>query len=396
MKSIEIELQTNTPLFMGGADPRGEPEFRTASLRGALRFWLRALMGGVLGDNDLKSLSAVESLVFGDTDGASPVAIRIRHGSPKTITFSQLAQLDPKTGKYRKPGLAYLFFAARQTGKDKDKEPERRAIVSGSSFNVRLYSKNSGGAVAEEALRRACAALWLLVNLGGTGARARRGGGSLQIKQAGDWPEGLPSRVIKAAAPAELQKELSAGLAQLRKSITVNSPALPGNPSAFDVLHPSACSVWVVDHPFDTAEKALDAIGSTMQNFRSRYPQDYKYVKAAAYGGALASPVPRAGFGLPIVFFYKKDKRSVTLEGEEHERRASPLGIRVSRLANGKYALVLTLFRARLLPGRERLKLKRPGPPAFTATPGLQIIEEFLDSITIDKQIVPLLEVKGW
>ncbi len=42
-------LETITPLFLTGADPRGEPELRAASIRGALRFWLLALLGGVIG-----------------------------------------------------------------------------------------------------------------------------------------------------------------------------------------------------------------------------------------------------------------------------------------------------------------------------------------------------------
>jgi hypothetical protein len=49
-------LETITPLFLTGADPRGEPELRAASIRGALRFWLRALLGGVIGDRDLDGL----------------------------------------------------------------------------------------------------------------------------------------------------------------------------------------------------------------------------------------------------------------------------------------------------------------------------------------------------
>ncbi|WP_448575939.1 type III-B CRISPR module RAMP protein Cmr1, partial [Thermomicrobium sp.] len=47
--SIRLPLETLTPLFLGGADPRGDPELRASSVRGALRFWLRALLGGCYG-----------------------------------------------------------------------------------------------------------------------------------------------------------------------------------------------------------------------------------------------------------------------------------------------------------------------------------------------------------
>jgi len=105
---MKVTLEAVTPLFLGGADPRGEPELRAASIRGALRFWLRALLGGVIGDKDLDALRKAESAVFGSTDtGASPVVVRIRNlsrGAP--IPFSAMAG---------KQGLSYLFFAARGT-----------------------------------------------------------------------------------------------------------------------------------------------------------------------------------------------------------------------------------------------------------------------------------------
>lgn len=36
-------LKVLTPMFMGGADPEGAPELRAASIRGAMRFWFRAI-----------------------------------------------------------------------------------------------------------------------------------------------------------------------------------------------------------------------------------------------------------------------------------------------------------------------------------------------------------------
>lgn len=79
------------------------------------------------------------------------------------------------------------------------------------------------------------------------------------------------------------------------------------------------------------------------------------------------------------------------LEAREHDRRASPLFIRVTRLMNGKYALVLTLFEAKLLEDGERLKLKRQGPEAFVDAPDLSLINAFIQDI---QNIAPCLEVK--
>lgn len=63
-RELKATLEIVTPLFLGGANPRGAPELRAASVRGVLRFWLRALLGGVLGDDPQKFLSAkAKSLV---------------------------------------------------------------------------------------------------------------------------------------------------------------------------------------------------------------------------------------------------------------------------------------------------------------------------------------------
>jgi len=43
--SLTITLETVTPLFLGGADPRGAPELRPPAFRGAMRYWLRAALG---------------------------------------------------------------------------------------------------------------------------------------------------------------------------------------------------------------------------------------------------------------------------------------------------------------------------------------------------------------
>jgi CRISPR-associated protein Cmr1 len=46
--SLAVTLETVTPVFLGGADPRGAPELRPPAFRGAMRYWLRAALGGVI------------------------------------------------------------------------------------------------------------------------------------------------------------------------------------------------------------------------------------------------------------------------------------------------------------------------------------------------------------
>lgn len=79
-----LTFRVTTPLFNGGADPDGSAGFRSgaedgirvASIRGAMRFWFRALAGTVAG-LDLDLLAGLEREVFGDAGNSSPVHMRI-------------------------------------------------------------------------------------------------------------------------------------------------------------------------------------------------------------------------------------------------------------------------------------------------------------------------------
>ena len=384
---FQVTLETVTPLFLGGSNPRGEPELRAASFRGALRFWFRALLGGVLGDRP-DEIFKRESEVFGSTDHASPVVVQIERRTLNFIGYSQMTQ--------NRAGIAYLFFGARRFGN----EPERKAIKSGSQFTFTIRLRT--GVEDPKVFRAAYASLWLLTSLGGLGMRSRKGGGNLRVISA-DWDdELLPPLVLQAQTPEQLQKELQDGLHRLRKwaAETFNgslSPTFQAQPT-FDVLHPDWCSIAVVNREFANWSEALNEFGQAMQQFRRRRQPDYNNVKAVLQGGNRLTSVQRAAFGLPIVFYFRSLEKSGTLEGEEHDRRASPLLVRVTKLASGKCALVLIRFRSPLLPAGERLQLRyrerNEERKVYTDQPSGDLLGDFLRHLS--QQVAPLLEVTDW
>lgn len=384
MKTVKLQvtLETVTPLFLGGSDPRGKPELRAPSLRGVLRFWLRALLGGVLGDNP-KEVFQRESQVFGSTEHASPVIVRMPH-SLKIPSPVQLTQ--------NRPGLAYLFFSARSF----KNQPGRHAIPNGFKFTCTLQQRP--GTPDPNTLPAAAAALWLLTHLGGLGMRARRGGGNLQVVTA-DWSDpSLPPLVPEAGTARKLQEALKNGLQQLREwaGKTFNGslhPSFP-NPPSFDILHPDWCDIAVVDREFNDWAEALDKFGQVMQSFRNRHDPDYKNIKAVLQSGGSVPPIKRAAFGLPIVFYFRSLNQRAILEGEEHDRRASPLIVRVTKLQNGKCVLVLTCFHSLLLPRGERLQLRRDGQKFPGVPPSEDLLSQFWNQLK--QNLGPLLEVKGW
>lgn len=378
-RTLTVTLETVTPLFLGGADPRGAPELRAPAFRGALRYWLRAAQGGVLG-GDLEAVRKAEAAVFGSTDeksgGASAIAVRIHELRPMhSQSFSALA--EAVKGQPKRAGLAYLLFAARGTQQEK----ERSGLWGGSlelTLGVRPGAGNSEGAFTQ-----ACAAVWLLTHLGALGARSRRGAGAIQVVAVGSGvlPVSLPPLPVQAATPGELVTELREGIKAVRQ-IFGRSDAKPigsGSPT-FDVIHPSTCRVWVIDKTYPDWKRALDEIGTIYQQFRNRRSPDYETVKTAINARtALRQPVQRAAFGLPIPFYYRSlNGLRATLATTSHDRRSSPLWIRPVRLTNDQYAITLVWFRSQFLD--EKLKLEWGGGQNSVSgdPPEADLIETFL------------------
>ncbi|MCP4427410.1 MAG: type III-B CRISPR module RAMP protein Cmr1 [Chloroflexi bacterium] len=374
VQRVRVTLEAVTPLFLGGVDPRGEPELRTPSIKGALRAWWRALYGGVHPHILPHQLATAEGKLFGSTENASPITLRLRADTIQTAE-------EWPTRQYF--GIDYLFFAFRGTRRD----PARKGFPPGQQFDLILQTRpGAKESEAEGAYKQACAALWLWVRFGALGARSRRGAGCLRaIDVDGDWPDGLPNLEISAQTAAEYLKESQAGLQALYDTLDWDYPTADDvTPSNFNILHPRAGHIHLLGRPFDSWEQALDRLGEVYQQFRSRYQPDYDNVKAAVSGRRnQMNPVERAAFGLPIVFYYRSlGGQRGTLEGETTGRRSSPLAFHVTRLANGQYLLTLIYFRAQLLPTGTGLKLSRRGRPVIADPPGDSLMGQFIIKIS--------------
>lgn len=159
-KTLTITLETVTPLFLGGAEPRSTPELRPPAFRGALRYWLRAALGGVIGDNSLDGLHCLESAVFGSTDYGSPIHLRLR--SPLPLQSGDEKILPHKDGPQSGP---------------------RKAFKAGQKIELVMSQWRS---MDETVWKAACAALNLALTFGGVGLRSRRGYGTLRVIASSD------------------------------------------------------------------------------------------------------------------------------------------------------------------------------------------------------------------
>ncbi|MBN1873213.1 MAG: type III-B CRISPR module RAMP protein Cmr1 [Anaerolineae bacterium] len=152
MRELKVTLETVTPLFLGGADQ--EPELRPPSVRGQLRYWLRAAIGGVIGDQNLDDLKKAESEVFGDTKGQGAIGVHI---SQKDLPTDRVNPLPHKESRTRFEG-----FLANQ----------RFDLILAQQQNI------------QSSWLAAIGALLLMSAWGGLGRRSRRGWGTLRILQA--------------------------------------------------------------------------------------------------------------------------------------------------------------------------------------------------------------------
>lgn len=401
MNRLSLTFETITPLFLGGSDPREVLEVRPPAIRGALRYWLRAVLGGVLGDQNRTALSESEGMVFGEADekiGASAITLRVHDLALQTHAFSKLIGEDSAKKVIKFPGMAYLWFSARSTRRER----ERSGFMG--RFQLEMQTR-PGVRQAELRFQEAYVALWLWAYLGGLGSRARRAGGNLQIVKA-DGTAALPANLplmVTAKTPQEFVRDLSSGINHCRQLLAQNHPkGTVSKPSAFDVLAPNVCRIWVLDKTYRGWDEAVNEFGGIYQSFRSRRQPDYQTVKTAITSGkTLSAPVERAAFGLPIQFYYSSlDGLSAGLQSEHYDRRSSPLSVRVVRLANGTYGVLLVWFNSVFLPPGEKLKLTTKGTSVTGNLPNDRLIRRFITgedpskkSFLADKGI-KVLEVK--
>jgi CRISPR-associated protein Cmr1 len=360
LKEFRVTLETVTPLFLGGAEARGAPELRPPSIRGAMRYWLRALLGGKLGDSReaLSELKRIEGSVFGTAgegkyNGASAIGIRIVNPDLKDLKTFQ------KEGTRNKPkGGDYLYWSMNES--ERGKNDNRKFMPPGSSFDL-ILSARPGIQDPEMMLICAIGSLWLLTHLGGIGARSRHLAGNLSVKSSNikELNFGVEGMTITEAA-----KQLSTEITKLRNKFALENKGTSAQLSEFDILHPKHSSIWVLK-TYKTSAEAIDEVGKYYYSFRSdKHGNDAPHWL-----------LKRSVFGLPIQ----------GIKGSE--RRSSPLWLSLIPITNG-YAVVATLFKSRLLKDGQKLDirtksgevLKSQSPPSDYTLIGDWVKENFINA----------------
>jgi CRISPR/Cas system CMR-associated protein Cmr1 (group 7 of RAMP superfamily) len=377
-----LTLRVTTPLFNSGADS-ADAGVRVASIRGAMRFWFRALAGTVAGP-DLKLLAALERRVFGDAGNSSPVQMRIPSPPRATRDVSFLQGRDGRWIGYllglglMKPGALRL---------------ERPCVPPGGDpFELMIrfrHVRDTDNAAREAIETLAFASLWLTCTFGGIGARTRRGLGGIRIVSAPEsWmltPDLAFYERTRFVWPRESDLGRLEAHLRLLAGITSGWNGLPEYPVLSRTYSPAA----IVARQFRTWEEALGYGGNQLRLFRANEPADDEQsrrkarVRTAEWADVINSDsaeFPLGALGLPVSFHDKKtDKTSVVnAVGAGGElRRASPLWLRAVGAGNS-WRLFTFVMRSRFLPDGVRTYIM----PGEADDAEVFVEQEWVDDLT--------------
>jgi len=311
MRKIIFECETITPMFMYGADGK-TAELRPASIKGVMRFWWRAINGNL----PLDELKKQEGEIFGSMEKKSSFSIRVRY---KAIENN----VDKKKNNIVKveeiPKMSYLFYPFYLDGAEK----EKKCFIN-LKFEVIISSRD------EKALKEASYSFILLSLFGGLGSRSRRGGGNFVITDVSDtnYNQFLLRDIKNLNNIYEKIREY------FRDTYPLNE--VSNEYSTLSTLN------FKLSSNKNSWDKALDDIDKKYKNFRKK--KENKLLN-------------NASFGLPIIFEDSKNSVEVITD-PEFDRRASPMIIKILKVQDKYYWLVLKL-NGEFLPKGTKIKEKK-------------------------------------
>lgn len=349
---IEAKFRIVTPLFMGGED-QNKPELRVPGIKGALRFWWRALAWNWCKGN-LKSIRDLEGEIFGSTkDGQSRVIMDLCEANAESTNESFIEK-----GQKKRQGLMYLGYGPIDRG-----NLTRGYIKQPVDATLRIRIRPKDGKAPDESViaDQISKALIAMGYFGGLGSRSRRGFGSfnlIELNVDGQTKFNCPT------SKDQLEKEIRKFIKDLDMYNGLPEYTAFSQKTEFYLFKDMSAD------PLDL----LDGVGKAMieyrlgtRNRRSRFEKDTLLAKKALNSQVNEHP-QRLFFGLPHNYHFKNSNRNLEIRGKKHDRRASPLLIHV-QMVGKKYAAVAALMPARFLPPGKKILMKATeGKNAHTGT----------------------------
>jgi len=386
VSTITATFKLSTPAFIAGADNKQKAELRLPSVLGVLRFWWRALAwSATAGESEvqarLKKLREWEGELFGAAasgdgkGGQGRFIARLVPPLPKAAPnpYERYLHKEPSRQQWTQGG--WLKGSGRDYLAGQGLEGRSYLPAAQSTFTVVFLRRPRLAEDHPEGAPRLEAAIQTMGLLGGIGARARRGFGSLRLVRLLVDGQELTQPADGTAYRAALSSLLSEHVAP------VDSPAdVPY--SAFSSLTRMAC----VAGP-SAAPDLHEEMGHRLQYYRSYGQKIEERGKELRIVGGRPKPQPffgpdhrwlgsvlthfpssstpfslgaprRAVFGLPHNYFKRCEdgwNRTVHVTEPTTDRRASPLFLHIHAFDEKKERpiAVWTLMKSTFLPSAQ-------------------------------------------
>lgn len=372
MKKIDFDLKIITPLFMGGASK--QPELRTQSFNGVIRYWFR-LLGGT---------KELENKLFGTAGSTSQkgmVKIQIEANNLKPQKFEKC--FNDKGYVIQGNGINYIGFSLGQ----------REFVLQDQDFNIIFHFHPF---LEEDEIKAFLSSFWCSLYLGNFGSRSRRGFGSIISNNNPNFNEILKDFKLKFVIDKDIGQWYKEQLEYIKTIYEwkpfENTPFVFHNLNIYIVNFSENVKKWVDDvqkgrngkHLIKKWEKGnklqeLDFMGFLLAAFRSYYKPDYDNVKGLLLGRKQNFKVERMIFGLPLNFKFGNDK-IVT-----YVRRPSPLIFKIVQFHNKNYGLFLTFIpnshKFDFVKGKIKFKLQKSNMEYEVEHPDFTALENFIRSL---------------
>lgn len=297
-KQLSASFSVITPMFIGDAQQQANSVY-PQSVKGALRFWWRALMWGECRAQTkdditaLKELHKQEASLFGslpdNPDYTTEAAFSLRVRGDR-VTHNQLETNWPEGGNSASGYLGMGLWAD-------NKNPHRQGFPKlGQPYKFELVLTLNEH-ITDTQRAQLKQAVQLLGLFGGLGSRSRRGFGSIQLSQ-------LDGNDVHAFTNQETYQQTADALLQ---------QATSAPPAPYTAL--STKSTFTAIGGFNSAKSAHAALGQAYKNYRGQ-PSQIRGAKKKV-------------FGLPLTGV------------DEDARRASPLLFHIYRLDDDSYGYAI-------------------------------------------------------
>ena len=351
-KTLTVAYRIVTPMFIGDAEQHGTG-INPGSVKGALRFWWRALNWGriVQTESDeaaaLKRLHSEEADLFGsaakDAAGQARFLLQIKAPSVRKATLTK-----PRCG---------VQYLAGQGLYDSQQNRFLRQALACDEFELICRLRPGTG---ETTRLQLIDTLFAFGTLGSLGSRARKGFGSVAIQslRQNETEQDVPRDKLSLLARIDGWKQptglppFTAFSQKTRIDISLQS----GEP--MDLLETAGRGLLLYR---SWGRKGMVCGEPSKRRFRF----DHDLMEAVARGVPPTGIPERSVFGLPHNYYFSSNGSKVDFtlgekERTQRSRRASPLFIHVHRFPDGSTLLLHLLFPARFLSPGDHLEFK-PG-----------------------------------